>query len=130
MLIDDNSDDNFIHGRIIKKLEAAEIVIIHTNAMEALEYLKSKNLDIESPLPPDLIFLDINMPQMNGWEFLKEYKKLDKEFQSQTLVVMLTNSNNPDDLAKAKIYDEICEFKTKPLTKEMMEEILENYFQH
>jgi len=117
MLIDDNPD-------------AAEMVIIKKDALEALDYLKSKKAGSEAPPPPDLIFLDINMPKMNGWEFLEEYKKLAKEFQSPIVIVMLTNSDNPDDMTRAKSFNEMCEFKTKPLTKEMLEEILQNYFQY
>ncbi len=128
MLIDDNADDNFVHTRLIKKNDYADIVITKQTALEALEYLKSKKDNSKPPPPPELIFLDINMPGMNGWEFLEEYKKLPKEFQSHTIVVMLTTSDNPADMMKAKLFNEISEFNTKPLTKEMLEKILENHF--
>ena len=128
MLVDDNADDNFIHTRVIKKNDSANIVITKQTALEALKYLKSKKDNSEPP--PNLIFLDINMPGMNGWEFLEEYNKLAKEFQSHAVVVMLTTSENPADMIKAKLFNEISEFKTKPLTKEMLEEILEKHFRH
>lgn len=124
MLIDDNPDDNFFHQRVIKKADAAEVVISENSAMAALEYLKSKK---DHPHEhPDLIFLDINMPGMNGWEFLEEYEKLDKNLQSHVIVVMLTTSENPDDRMRAM--NIIPEFKTKPLTREMLEEIINKYF--
>jgi CheY-like chemotaxis protein len=125
MLIDDNPDDNFYHQRIIKKANAAETIISKTSGMAALEFLKSKEDDAYQR--PDLIFLDINMPGMNGWEFLKEYEKLDKDLQSRVIVVMLTTSENPDDRMKA--VDLIPDFKTKPLTTEMLEKIINKYFQ-
>ncbi len=126
MLVDDNPDDNFFHERVIKKGNAAEIVITKTTGMEALEYLK---LEKSSKDPdPDLIFLDINMPGMNGWEFLEEYNKLDEVFKSRVIVIMLTTSENPDDKMKAKTMKIASDFKTKPLTQEMLDEIIDKYF--
>ncbi|MCD9020125.1 response regulator [Parachryseolinea silvisoli] len=124
MLIDDNPDDNFFHQRVIKKADAAEVVIAENSGMGALEYLKLKKDHPQEH--PDLIFLDINMPGMNGWEFLEEYEKLDKDLQSRVIIVMLTTSENPDDRMKAM--NIVPEFRTKPLTKEMLEEIINKYF--
>lgn len=124
MLIDDNPDDNFYHERVIKKSNAAETVISETSALEALKYLKSKKDDARPR--PDLIFLDINMPGMNGWEFLGEYQKLDKDLQGHVIVIMLTTSENPDDRVKAiKV---VPDFRTKPVTPDMLEEIIGMYF--
>ncbi|MCW3070756.1 MAG: chemotaxis protein CheY [Bacteroidetes bacterium] len=126
LLIDDNPDDNFIHERVIKKSNAAENVVAKQTGLEAIEYLKANREN--NHLPPDLIFLDINMPGMNGWEFLKEYEKLDEMSKSKAIVVMLTTSENPDDMLKAKVMNWASDFKTKPLTTEMLGEILEKYF--
>ncbi len=126
MLIDDNPDDNFFHGWEIKKtLPHAEIVAKQTG-MDALQYLKIKK--DEKNLHPDLIFLDINMPGMNGWEFLEEYDKLEEKYKSKAVVIMLTTSENPDDVFKAKAISTASEFKTKPLTQEMLKEIINKYF--
>lgn len=128
MLVDDNSADNYYHERVIIKNDAANHVVIKESGLDALEYLES-TINPENPLP-DLIFLDINMPGMNGWEFLEEFKKLDKALQSKLIVIMLTTSVNPEDEALAKTYDILAEFKTKPLTKEMLEDILIKYYKH
>ena len=125
MLVDDNPHDNFFHERVINQNNAADIVVAKQTGMDALEYLKSKK---DEDMHPDLIFLDINMPGMNGWEFLEEYNKLDEKFKSRAIIIMLTTSDNPDDKMKAKLLNVASEFKTKPLTQEMLEEIMEKYF--
>ena len=126
MLVDDNHDDNFYHEREIKKINLTNIVKTKNSGIEALEYLKSKNNNKDPH--PDLIFLDINMPGMNGWEFLQEYNKLDKELQSHAIIIMLTTSQNPDDEARAKTWPFVSDYVTKPLTKEIMQNIVNKYF--
>jgi len=126
MLVDDNPDDLFFHERVIRKNDAATNIISTHGGVEALEYLKAKNKHPNAH--PDLIFLDINMLGMNGWEFLDVYKTLDEEFRSSVVVVMLTTSDNPDDKKRALSYIPKTDFRTKPLTKEMLDEVLQTYF--
>jgi len=123
MLIDDNPDDNFFHEREILKSNSDSRVITKESGKEALDYLKSK----EDP-HSDLIFLDINMPGMNGWEFLQEYNELDRELQSQAIVIMLTTSDYSADIAKSKNWGFVSDFITKPLTEDMMKKINSKYF--
>lgn len=124
MLIDDNADDNFFHQRAIKRANAADLVITMQLADEALDYLKSHPSEKDSP---DLIFLDINMPGMNGWEFIEEYKNITNN-KSGSIIIMLTTSQNPDDIVRAQTEKIIRGFKTKPLTPAMLEEIIDNFF--
>lgn len=126
MLVDDNIDDNFFHEWEIKRGYPEIVVVVKQTGLEALEYLKLQK--DKTGLHPNLILLDINMPGMNGWEFLSEYNKLDEKLQSEVLVVMLTNSENPDDIEKAKSLKMTSGFKTKPLTQEMLKEIKNMYF--
>ncbi len=123
MLIDDNKDDNFFHERVIRKNFPTNSIVVKQSAMDALEYFKQKEI-----VHPDLIFLDINMPAMNGWEFLEEYARLEIDKKSYPIIIMLTTSENPDDKARAFTYKTVSDFKTKPLTKEMLEEILNAFF--
>src|SRR5260221_14700709 len=126
MLIDDNNDDNFYHERVIRKNNSANTVISIESGVEALEYLKNRKDHPDAH--PDLIFLDINMPGMNGWEFIEEYKKLDKELTTKIIVTILTTSDHPDETMLAKTHDVISEFRIKPLTKDMLEDIVSKYF--
>ena len=76
----------------------------------------------------DVVLLDINMPVMNGWDFLTAYRQLPEEQKSQSKIVMLTTSMNPDDELRAKTFSEIKEFNFKPLDKAMMLDLLQKHF--
>jgi CheY-like chemotaxis protein len=131
LLIDDNVHDNFFHSIVIKDINAAEQIKTLTDGQHALEYLeKSKENPSQYPYP-DLIFLDINMHRVNGFEFLekaKEKKLIDTN--KQIIIVILTGSTNPDDekMAKEKFSNEIKAYKNKPLTEDMLKEIIEKNF--
>ncbi|WP_428742058.1 response regulator [Tenacibaculum sp.] len=126
LLIDDDPATNFLHKLLIEKEDCTENIVCKQSAEEALIYLESK---IEGQYPhPEIIFLDINMPKMNGWEFLEEYKKFDKEQQAKKIIIMLTTSLDPHDREKAKSISQINEFQSKPLTSEKLKEILATNF--
>jgi CheY-like chemotaxis protein len=126
MLVDDDQNDNFFHEREIKKNNSAIVVIEKNTGLEALKYLRSQK--VNKNMLPDLIFLDINMPGMNGWDFLQEYERLDKELQSKVIIIMLTSSDNNDDISRAKAWSFVSDYITKPLTKEIMIDIIKKYF--
>lgn len=127
LLIDDDPSTNFLHKLYIEEANCAHRVVIRENGKEALEFLREAQ-DGEFPCP-ELIFLDINMPRMNGWEFLEEYKNLDESQKGQIIIVMLTTSLNPDDQNRATQLEEVSGFENKPLSVQMIGEILETYFQ-
>jgi response regulator RpfG family c-di-GMP phosphodiesterase len=122
MLVDDSADDNFFHEREIMKQNSENIVVTKNTGAKALDYLKSKDMH------PDLIFLDINMPGMNGWDFLNAYDKLDRETQSRAIIIMLTTSDSSADKDRAKQWNFVSDYITKPLTREIMKEISDKYF--
>ncbi|NVK53116.1 MAG: response regulator [Flavobacteriaceae bacterium] len=126
LLIDDDPATNFLHKLIIKKEDCTENIICIQSAKEALDYLKTRNEKGIYP-HPEMIFLDINMPGMNGWEFLNEYEKNEKE-QKAKIVVMLTTSLDPEDKKKADNIKEINRFISKPLTSEKLREVLKLNF--
>ena len=121
LLVDDDHATNYIHKFIMKEADFAEHIRIAENGQEALDYLRSNN-DSEY-LRPNLIFLDVNMPIMNGLEFLEHYNQLEEELQSEMMVVMLTTSLNPQDKATAESNEKVSHFLNKPLTIEMLREL-------
>lgn len=130
LLVDDNPADNEYHKIIIKESNLCKVVKVATNGHLALEYLRKAgepNPSIDYP-KPDLIYLDINMPVMNGFEFLEEYHKLDESLKSKIVIVMLSTSLHPNDKNKALQDNEVTKFQNKPLTVEMIKFISEKYF--
>lgn len=126
LLIDDDEPTNFLHEMVIQEANCAEKVVAVQSGQAALDYLTSKEDEVHPQ--PDLIFLDINMPAMNGWEFLEHYKQLDQKQQGRIIVVMLTTSLNPDDKAKADQTVGIDNFMNKPLTVEALSKVIDKYF--
>jgi len=126
MLVDDSHDDNFIHERAIKQQFIDIRVITKTTGQDGLTQLRSTP-GIDNCLP-DLIFLDINMPGMNGWEFLEEYNHLEKSMQSRAIIIMLSTSKVTEDIIRAKEWPFVSDFITKPLTREKINGIDEKYF--
>ena len=131
LLIEDDEATNFYNHLIIEKADVAEHTQITLNGMEAIDYLtnsgKYHKNDNEFP-KPDLIFVDINMPKMDGWEFLDEYQKLPDFQKGKIIIVMLTTSINPDDQRRAESIPLVSGYKHKPLTVEILDEIMEKYF--
>jgi CheY-like chemotaxis protein len=131
LLVDDSASDNFIHKLVIEQTGITEHIEIAWNGREALDFLTTKgNCGKPESLycQPELIFLDINMPVMDGWEFLEEYKKLDSFQKGEIVIIMLTSSLIPYDRIKAEGILKGCRFQNKPLTKEMIYEIIQDHF--
>jgi CheY-like chemotaxis protein len=124
LLIDDDEVTNFLNRKVIEYSKITEHVEVKLNGQEALDYLTDK----ENTELPCLILLDINMPVMDGWEFMKAYTHVAKDLRKQMNIVMLSTSTNPDDIKRAATLPNVKAFKSKPLTSEMLNEILNTYF--
>lgn len=116
LLIDDNYIDNFITRRILESSHFAEQIIVRQSPAEAIESLR------EGSIKPDVIFLDIRMPVMNGFEFLREYDALLIN-KNDTKIFMLSSSLDPMDMKQSLGNKYITQFIHKPLTLKALEEI-------
>lgn len=126
MLIDDNEIDNLINQKMIEASAIAEHIFTHTGAKSAIEFLK--NIDKMAAAGggvflPEIIFLDIDMPLMDGFQFLEEFEKLSDNIKNNCKVIMLTSSMNPQDLSKAKKNTYVKKYINKPLTQDTLETI-------
>jgi CheY-like chemotaxis protein len=127
LLVDDDEPTNFLNQMVLEELDIADQVKVAQNGKEALAYLEKTNTGDENFPLPELIFLDINMPAMNGWEFLEQYSKLADTQKANVVIVMLTTSLNPDDRIKAEEIEEVTGFETKPLTADKILEVVNKY---
>ena len=121
-LIDDDSLVNFLNQEIIKDSYPDLKVRSFESATDALEDIK-ENIKTSHFSLPQLILLDINMPVMDGWEFLDEFNQLPKNLTKDCKVIMHTSSIDPRDIEKAKTYSAVIDYVTKPLNIQTLSKI-------
>lgn len=126
LLIDDDEITNFLNRQTLSDAGITQHIEIAETATEALDLLEYPS--IENCKHPDLIFLDLNMPGLSGWDFIDEYKKINSLNGINSVIIILTTSTNPDEEKKARSIQEVAEFRSKPLTYEMINEILQQHF--
>jgi CheY-like chemotaxis protein len=127
LLIDDDEPTNFLNRMVIEEVDCTERIETMQSARDALKYLTNSTSTGNYPRP-DLVFLDINMPAMDGWEFLEKYNQLPEDQKAKIIVVMLTTSFNPEDELKARNIAGISGFRNKPLTPDVLLQILRKHF--
>jgi CheY-like chemotaxis protein len=127
VLVDDNETTSFLNNRLLGRLAVADHVSTFSRADEAFEKLwGSVEADNGAPAP-DLVFVDLKMPGISGFEFLELYNALPQPVQDKTVMAVLTTSMHGADTARVAKYPNV-EYLTKPLTEEKMRKLLEKRF--
>jgi CheY-like chemotaxis protein len=122
LLIDDDEPTNFLNKMTLEQSGCTRQIHVAQSGEEALDYLRN------AVSRPDLIFLDINMPAMDGWEFLEKYRCLPTDRKADIVLIMLTTSLNPDDEQRTKAIPEVAGFENKPLGQSQLDNLLKKYF--
>lgn len=121
LLVDDNDTDNFIHKRIIELDGFSKNVIVKNSGKSALEFLDEVKNSPENL--PNLVFLDINMPVVDGFVFLFEFDSFPDELKNKCKIVILSSSDNKKDIDRIVDNESVIHFITKPLSKEALAEL-------
>ncbi|MBC6698425.1 response regulator [Hymenobacter puniceus] len=127
LLVDDDDTTNFLNQRLFERMAVTDTVLVAGNGQEALDLLNTHCQADTSPTCPSLILLDMKMPLMNGFEFLQAFVRRPPRPNLPVVVIMLTTSLNPDDVARMQSLP-IAGYLTKPLTTEKIAQILQEHF--
>ena len=127
LLVDDDPTSNYLNQLLLEELAVADQLLVATNGAEALHIL-THVLPPATAAGPVLVLLDVNMPVMNGIEFLEAYQQLPPDRRQAVVIVMLTTSLHPRDLARIQALP-IAGLVSKPLSEEKINTILREYFQ-
>ena len=128
-LIDDDNIYQFTARKILESTGLAKQIQSFYNGKEAIKYLKNQDNCTPENLP-DVIFLDINMPVMNGWEFLEEYHTFCGDLAKPIVVYVVSSSIDTQDIKKSKEYTAVTDYIVKPITRIKYRELIENIDLH
>ncbi|MFK8045882.1 MAG: response regulator [Crocinitomicaceae bacterium] len=126
LLVDDNETTNFYNEDVIEETDLFEEIVVLPSGTETIEYfenIKEKNLEL-----PNLMFLDINMPDYDGFEVLEALEELFEEDLDAVKVCMLTTSNHKKDIEKYEKFVNAVDYIAKPLMPERIAEVIEKHF--
>jgi CheY-like chemotaxis protein len=124
LLIDDNEIDNFINERIITSTNFSTEVIVRNSATLALDVVREFFAKNDSSYYPEIIFLDLNMPVMDGFQFLVEFEKIvtdqNKNLDGKCKIIVLSSSISPADIDKASQNKYVIKYLNKPLSEKYL----------
>lgn len=123
VLIDDDATTNYLNKLVIERSEMVDDVVVFHSANEALAHYKAHFDDFDGAL----ILLDINMPIMNGWEFLESYGLIEKKGNEK--IVLLTSSISPLDKKRAAENPHVVDYRSKPLSTDLLKELISSHLQ-
>lgn len=119
-LIDDDELCNYLTANTLQSNNFCHEVQSFTNAQKALAELEAS---VENGVLPDIIFLDLNMPVLDGWDFLKAYRNFPEDVKEKCFLFILSSSVDEDDINRSKLYEYVRDFISKPLNKTKLEAI-------
>lgn len=122
LFVDDDKATNFLNKHLAKGIDSINTTYLLHSGFETINFLKECLIDTSKT--PSVIFLDINMPAMTGWDFLEEFYKFDENFTANIEVIMLSSSDDPCDLARFKNNPKLSGFLKKPLNKQVLNSVL------
>lgn len=123
-LIDDDDIYQFTFTRGLKSNKVAKKILVFSDGEEARDFMRDNVANTE--VLPDVIFLDINMPVMDGWEFLEEFVKLKTKVQKKITIYMVSSSVDPADVERAKAISDVSDYLIKPVGESQLTQIIEN----
>lgn len=124
LLVDDDDIVNAINSAMIRHAGFANEILVETSVVEAIDSLKSAI--VQNSLP-EIIFLDVNMPEKNGWDFIDEYVNIQFE-DLKPGIIMVSSSINPADMDRALKMDTVIDFISKPLSPELLDKVYDDHF--
>lgn len=130
LLVDDDDTTNYLNRRLLNEMNIAKEVLVLKNGQEAIDYLEKFCKADSSNKCPDLIFLDIKMPVMDGFSFLDEYKRRGLDESDHVIIMMLTSSASFYDLERMKNYSKVKKHFSKALTRYDVQEVMQEFFEH
>ncbi|MBK9012688.1 MAG: response regulator [Saprospiraceae bacterium] len=128
LMVDDDKATNFLNRRLLNKMELSESIHVARNGAEAMDYLSTAVEGLPDCPCPDLILLDINMPLINGWEFLEHYQEMPEDFKNRIRILILTTSLRDVDVERAKSTPGVKGFLSKPLREGDIKSMLNLHF--
>ena len=123
LIVDDDQINNLFSQIILEDENVCNMVSVCQSTIEALELLRSMSSNTEAPFP-DLILLDINMPELDGFDFLERYHLLGYNEQYNTAISMFSTSDDPAHVERVKQYSSVVGFIQKPLSKASLQQLL------
>lgn len=128
LLVDDNEADNYLSRRVIERFTECRVLNVVSNGQEALDFLAAINpVTLEGA--PDLILLDINMPLIDGWQFLELFERFPEPMRRHSMIAILTGSHSSLDVERAQRKHAVADYCVKPLRRDSVGDVLSSLYQ-